>query len=85
MIDQLHGFDRKDSRKTIDVQSRKSMCRKACAQCHQIASPLFYHHKVDKLYCGPCLKEEDSPGLRAMTKLSKVPSDGDRPTSSNLH
>jgi len=40
----------------IDVQSRKPMCPKACAHCHQIASPLFSDHKSEQLYCGRCLE-----------------------------
>jgi len=71
MITQLTDFDLEDSRKELDVQSRTPMCPKACAQCHQVATPLFYDHKVEELYCGRCV---ELVGPRsAVTKRGQFP------------
>ncbi len=71
MINQLTALDLEDSRQAIDVQRRKPMCSKACAQCHQVATPLFYDHKVEQLYCGRCV-ELGGP-RSAVTKRGQFP------------
>ncbi len=75
MINQLTDFDLEDLRKEMDVQSRKPMCPKACAQCHQVATPLFYDHKVEQLRCGQCIELVGTRG--PITKRGQFPPPGD--------
>ena len=75
MINQLTDLNRVDSRNKIDVQRRKPMCSKACAQCHQVATPLFYDHKVAQLQCGWCMELVGPRG--PITKRGPFPPPGD--------
>ncbi len=75
MINQLTDFDFEDSRRELDVRSRTPMCPQACALCHQVATPLFYDHKVEQLQCGRCVELVGRRG--PMTKRGPFPRPGD--------
>jgi hypothetical protein len=75
MINQLTDLDRVDSRNKINVQRRKPICPKACALCYQVATPLFYDHKVEQLHCGRCVELVGPRG--PMTKRGQFPHPGD--------
>jgi len=66
-------MDVKFAERSRRTQSRVPMGPKACAQCRQITTPLFYDHKGEKLYCGRCFEIVGPRGPKAITKLGKSP------------